>query len=27
VLEKGYRIGETVIRTAKVVVAAPPPEV
>ncbi len=27
VLEKGYRIGETVIRPAKVVVAAPPPEV
>ncbi len=27
VLEKGYRIGDTVIRPAKVVVAAPPPEV
>ena len=27
VLEKGYRIGETVIRPAKVVVAAAPPEV
>ncbi len=26
VSEKGYRIGETVIRPAKVVVAAPPPE-
>lgn len=26
VIEKGYRIGETVIRPAKVVVAAPPPE-